>query len=359
MIFSWAELETGQMVHVNNVPQGLACNCVCPKCRERLLARHGDIRHHGFAHHSETRGANLKICYMVTLYKLAEQMVLQHKRIRIPPYYGIFKESDVEFSEVKVDSRYDREDKQPDIIATTSDGKKYLIEFIFTYKVQHKELIDYKNLNCLEIDLSNQTLDSLKDFLLNSSQDRKWLNNEDYFNSIESLYKKHGKTIRLTPETLCYKCRNRYACGAVRQNGVIIQIYNNGKKYRLCKPVLPIRNQESGYKKSDLQNNNGIICRLSKPELPEHNQVRSYNTSPLQNINLNRPKPIQCTPSITETTSRIIPPEERTCFMCKSNLDWMCRDGEMAHCGPYPSMGVPKNTPPETAKTCKGFKPKH
>ena len=59
-----------------------------------------------------------------------------------------------------------------------------------------------------------------------------------------------------------------------------------------------------------------------------------------------------------EVVEQLIPPEERTCFMCKSNLDWMCRDSNIAHCGPYPSMGVPKNTPPDTAKTCKGFKPK-
>lgn len=54
-------------------------------------------------------------------------------------------------------------------------------------------------------------------------------------------------------------------------------------------------------------------------------------------------------------TSRISP-ELRTCFMCRSNLDWMCRNDGYAHCGPYLSLGVPKNTPPDTAKTCRGFR---
>lgn len=326
MIFSWAENKNGHMVHVDNVPQGLACNCVCPKCRERLLARHGEIRHHGFAHHSETRGANLKICYMVTLYKLAEQIVLLHKQIQAPSYYGIFKESVIKFSEVQIDSSYDRIDKQPDIIATTIEGKQYLIEFNFAYKVQRKEAIDYKNLNCLEIDLSNQTLESLESFLLNSSQNRKWLNNEEYFRSIERLYQAHGKIVRLTEETSCNYCDIKYNCCAITLDGKIINITNNGNIYRLCKPELLARNKERCYKKR--LDKLTIESAQNKQQIPQ------------------------------ETTSQIIPPENRTCFMCKSNLDWMCQDRQMAHCGPYPSMGVPRNTPPETAKTCKGFKPK-
>ena len=81
LIFSWAENASGVMVHVDEVPQGRKCGCVCPRCHEELLARHGNIREHGFAHCSDKRGANLKICYAVTLYKLAEQIVKDGKRI--------------------------------------------------------------------------------------------------------------------------------------------------------------------------------------------------------------------------------------------------------------------------------------
>lgn len=327
MIFSWAEHSSGKMVHVDSVPQGLQCDCVCPKCRERLLARHGEIRHHGFAHHSEMRGANLKICYMVTLYKLAEQIISSRKRIHAPSYYGIFRESDIEFSDVKIDSCYDREDKQPDIIATSTDGKQYLIEFTFAYKVQHKNAIDYKNLNCLEIDLSNQTLETVENFLLNSAEDRKWLNNETFFRSIESAYSERGKVVRVTDESKCIVCSHRYNCVAVKQNGRIMFISNSGVTYRLCKLEL---------------------LNIDQTKPPNHQDIRP----PQIKTDLAKPQPPK------EVVERIIPPEERTCFMCRSNLDWMCRDSSMAHCGPYPSMGVPKNTPPDTAKTCKGFKPK-
>ena len=92
-VFSWAENEQGKMVHVDNVPRGIQCGCKCPYCHERLLARHGEVRQHGFAHHSDTRGANLKICYVVTMYKLAEQIIQNAKRIHAPSYYGIFPEN--------------------------------------------------------------------------------------------------------------------------------------------------------------------------------------------------------------------------------------------------------------------------
>ena len=75
--FSWAEDKRGKMVYVDDVPRGVACNCICPYCRENLIARHGAERAHGFAHASKERGANLKICLKVIVFKLAEQIILK------------------------------------------------------------------------------------------------------------------------------------------------------------------------------------------------------------------------------------------------------------------------------------------
>lgn len=350
MVFSWAQAPNGRMVHVDDVPNGLKCNCICPNCKERLQARHGAIRAHGFAHHSETRGANLKICYMVILYKLAEQIIQQERKIHAPSYYGIFKEKDIEFVDVKIDSQYEREDKQPDVIATTVDGQQYLIEFTFDYKIQHKEKIDYQNLNCLEVNLSNQTLESLHDFLMSSSDDRKWLNNQQYFESIESIYEQYDKVVKVISEKDCRLCELRSRCCGIRLKGTSdpIIIENSGGTYRVCKTNEFDQSKlrlEDEVRERERQR---IFAREQELKRKEQERINALAAE-------ERRKEVS---QQEEYATSQIRPEDRTCFLCRCNLDWMCRNNGFAHCGPYSSMRVPKNTPPDTAKTCRGFRAK-
>lgn len=329
-VFSWAENFDGQMVHIDSVPRGLSCGCVCPYCHEKLLARHGDIREHGFAHHSDNRGANLEICYMVSLYKLAEQIIQINKRIHVPSYYGIYEETDIKFIDVKVDSRFEREDKQPDIIAVTNDQKQYLIEFIFKYKVQHKQAVDYKNLSCLEIDISNQTLDSLESFLLSSKDDRRWINNDIYFNCIENKYKKEGKIVKVVSENDCSQCKLKHSCCAVMTPHLEyppLCIENNGQKYRICK----------------IEQYDKAIEALRRREYSQEKQYCKQNHNETET-------------NLSETESSV---SERSCFNCKSNLTWKNRGDGWAHCGCYQSMGLPRGkVAPDYAKECRGFRTK-
>lgn len=365
MIFSWAENANGRMVHVDDVPNGLNCGCSCPCCHERLQARHGEVRAHGFAHHSDNRGANLKICYMVIMYKLAEQIIQYEKKIRVPSYYGIFKGGDLVFSEVTLDSQYDREDKQPDVIAITPEGERYLIEFTFDYKVQHKENIDYKNLNCIEIDLSSQTLETLRDFLLNSDKDRKWLNNQTYFESIESLYSKHGKTVKIINEVDCLKCSIKKNCCGIRLKPGLtpIIIENSGETYRVCKTVeYEISQKRANNQFEDMKYYDSDWEQFVNEERQSFYGPNGFRRKETAYEEVIRPGElsdrIREQAELEEVETAKIPTEQRNCFMCRSNLDWMCRGNNYAHCGPYVTMGVPKNTPPDSAKTCRGFRVK-
>ncbi|WP_288898000.1 hypothetical protein [uncultured Bacteroides sp.] len=343
-VFSWAENAEGKMVHVDSVPRGLQCECVCPYCHEKLLARHGEKREHGFAHHSETRGAHLEICYMVILYKLAEQIIQTKKRIHVPSYYGIYKEDNIEFIDVKIDSRFEREDKQPDVIATTYDNQQYLIEFIFNYKVQHKQDIDYRNLTSLEIDLSNQTLETLEEFLLSSNKDRRWINNEVYFHGIEDRYRSRGKKVKVVSEIDCWQCDLNGSCCAVKQavaSKVPISIENNGQRYRLCKTEL--REQE--------------IQRREEENLRRQQEREKW---------LERKKNVAMTtdfPTKQQTSSRLVFPNqtanettEKSCFNCEYNLSWANKNG-LANCG-LQRPDIPKRLNPDYAQTCRMFKKK-
>lgn len=339
-IFSHAENEEGVIVHVDSVPGGDKCGCVCPCCHEHLLARHGELNEHGFAHHSNTRGTNLKICYMVTMYKLAEQIIKTRKKIHAPSYYGIFPEKDLEFVNVRIDNRYDREDKQPDVIATTTEGNQYIIEFTFVQKIQRRKAIDYKKLNCLEINLSNRSLDSVEKFLLEESTDRRWNNNQNYFENVEPHYRAAGIIVALKEERDCKLCDLQHMCLGMKMNNSSnpIVINNNGQRYRLCN--LEQYNSVLRTRRQRLMINGG--CRKQECEREKLLMAdrREIHKQPEHNTNL-------------------VNSDEKTCFMCKRNLDWRNhQDCGFAHCGCYQSANVPRNTPPETAQTCKRFQMK-
>ena len=87
IVFNIAENEQGELVFVDDVPRGKKCRCRCPNCHEDLAERQGELRAHHFYHLSEKRGANLKICYAVTLYKLAEQ-IIKKAAAKLSAYYS-------------------------------------------------------------------------------------------------------------------------------------------------------------------------------------------------------------------------------------------------------------------------------
>ena len=39
-----AESADGRLLHIGEVPSGLACNCVCPGCGRRMVAKKGDVQ---------------------------------------------------------------------------------------------------------------------------------------------------------------------------------------------------------------------------------------------------------------------------------------------------------------------------
>ena len=176
---TYALNKSDVMVRIDSVERGYSCNCRCPKCKEPLNARLGKGgKQPHFAHkpNSDCRGS-----YMTALHLLAEQIIEREKAVMVPVYKEI-KEQRLSFKYVEVEQRIERKDLQPDLVGETEDGKRWFIEIRNTHEIDDikKNKLIESGITCLEIDVSEQTLDNLKTFLLCSAERREWINNPNY-----------------------------------------------------------------------------------------------------------------------------------------------------------------------------------
>ena len=171
---------SGKMVHIGSVDRGLSCNCRCPKCNEPLIAKLG--REGGRqAHFAHRKGSDCHGSFMTALHKLAEQIIEKEKAVMAPAYSKIERQR-LSFVQVEVEKRFERNDLQPDLVGVTADGLRWIIEIRNTHEVDEskKAKLIESNITCLEIDVREQTLDNLESFILNSDENRKWINNPNY-----------------------------------------------------------------------------------------------------------------------------------------------------------------------------------
>lgn len=171
-------LKDGVMVSIDAVERGLECGCACPKCKQPLEAKKGEIRQRHFAHLGEKDG--YKPChgyYMTALHKLAEQIIQDKKQLMFPAYEVLSPRSK-HFNQVECETRNDRSDLQPDLVGIDQEGIRWMIEIRNSHEVDERKAAKIKEIgaNCLEIDVREQTLDDLESFLLKSCENRKWIN---------------------------------------------------------------------------------------------------------------------------------------------------------------------------------------
>src|SRR3989338_3006834 len=78
-------LRDGRLFQPDSVSRGLSCNCVCPGCGSRLVAHHGEKKVKYFAHYAKgecVRG------YESAIHKAAKQILLEYKKIWVPPIHA-------------------------------------------------------------------------------------------------------------------------------------------------------------------------------------------------------------------------------------------------------------------------------
>jgi len=271
-------LQNGVLKHISEVENGLKCQCICPSCKSRLVARQGKRKKAHFAHYnSEECNAG----YETSIHLLAKEILLNEKRIRVPkvemPCNGndnrglISEPKDIELEKVALEERLGS--IIPDVLVE-SRGKKLIVEIFVTHKVdEEKQLtVQQMGISALEIDLSRIhteiTYDELRDILLNQIDNKKWI-----FNNAQEKCREDLRKIALR-----YMVKGDGSAMQVR--GCPINQHRwNGKSYAYlidecfyCKYLFEVHNCEE-FEGDDHQSY--ILC-TGKSRVGDYDQYKRY-----------------------------------------------------------------------------------
>ncbi|MBS1590418.1 MAG: hypothetical protein JST52_12475 [Bacteroidetes bacterium] len=166
-------LRNNELLTIEEVESGLACDCVCPACNEQLIARKGKVKAHHFAHYkSEDCLSGLE----TALHKLSKEIIAKSKTFTTPilnypdTLYEIFDETEIPIENVKLETKVG--EFIPDIVIETK-GKKLLIEIVVSNPVSWKKQQRIKSQNLPTIVIYAkyllETLYAKKDFGLNDN----------------------------------------------------------------------------------------------------------------------------------------------------------------------------------------------
>jgi hypothetical protein len=171
----------GRLVPVNTVSRGLACNCRCPKCNRRLIARQGDVLVHHFAHEAD---AGCKGAFESMVHKLAKQVIADAGAVVVPPLVAqhgdhrqlVSPARKLLLTEVRLEAW--QKGFRPDVIARYGD-RELAIEIYVTHRCPPEKLamVQLRGLPTLEIDLSARDVgDDFAEQVIERAN-RRWLFN--------------------------------------------------------------------------------------------------------------------------------------------------------------------------------------
>ena len=174
-------VRDGRCISIDDVPSGLACNCVCAKCGKALVAKKGLVRAHHFAHNVDAgcKGAGESALH------LAAKQILEEGRLWLPSQQLVVADSvDVEVARGKV---------RPDVVIVVG-GRELLVEIKVTHAVsdEKRDRIRAMGLACVEIDLSSVrrdvTLRDLAPMVVGDGEDaapRHWISWSKEFTAVK------------------------------------------------------------------------------------------------------------------------------------------------------------------------------
>ena len=167
LLQSFALDKDGRIRSVEEVARGLNCECVCPTCGDKVIARQGEVREWHFAHVS---GAECENAAEGALHRAAKQLLLENGGMTIPEIRvkasvtlsdgrtgsgeAYRPEAWIDFQQVEAEKAFGN--IRPDIFAVTG-GEMLFVEVAVTHFVDDEKRgkIDKLHIPTVEIDISN------------------------------------------------------------------------------------------------------------------------------------------------------------------------------------------------------------
>lgn len=167
--------QTGRIRGINEVEQGLACNCVCPGCGGPLIAKKGSVRVHHFAH----RGVSCNTGAETALHRMAKQIVADKRRLLLPG-----QGTPTPYQDAALPDEMRRPGRRPDVVLW-SDSMTLHVEVTVTHRCGPEKIeeIIRTGIPTIELDVSQAyrrqrlgwTGERLTDRLVHDPAIRRWL----------------------------------------------------------------------------------------------------------------------------------------------------------------------------------------
>ncbi|MES0022386.1 MULTISPECIES: hypothetical protein [unclassified Mesorhizobium] len=177
--------DTGEPVHIFDALSGLACNCICPGCEQRMVAHRGSRRQH-FQHEARVEDRTCTSSGETALHKFAKTILGRELVLVLPaldetegPHtVHVVREGRFEFQKAILECK--QGEVVPDVICRIGDRDLH-VEFKVAHACGPEKIAKLKEMDvgAVEIDLSgcrDRPLDELADAILFEAP-RTWLHN--------------------------------------------------------------------------------------------------------------------------------------------------------------------------------------
>lgn len=189
---SFAVNTEGRIKSVEEVARGLECNCTCPCCGERVLARQGEVREWHFAHAS---GADCDGAAEGALHLAAKQVLLDGQGLMMPEAVtmktatladgrsavGEARRPEYWLDYLTAEAEVSYGSIRPDIVLDVG-GEKIFVEIAVTHYIdsEKREVLEEMRIPTIEIDLASIEREKwnwglLQDVVIENGLHKSWI----------------------------------------------------------------------------------------------------------------------------------------------------------------------------------------